>query len=420
MYALVDAVAFYASAEKVFDPSIRKRPVVVLTNNDGCICAVSPEARALNIPKFEPYFKLRHLLNKHNVVVRSSNYELYADLSTRMMEVIGRFSDSQYIYSIDESFLQFTGFAALVKDWHQYGHDIRKAVWREIKLPVGVGFGITPTLAKAANHAAKKLEGYNGVAVIDDIPSAKAILSRMKVTDIWGIGKRLGQKLALMGINDAWTLAKQSPKHMRKQFSVVVERTIEELNGHICLSWDEVKSPKQEIYSTRSFGERVTNINDLKGSLATHCATVGKKLRQQASLTHRVVIFAHSSPYEDNFYKRSYLYDFPVPTNDSRVIANAMNEVLSLLYSEGVRYYKAGVGALELVSERYIQADLFSTSADNKTLMQSMDKINHRFGKGTIKLASEQQSKGWSMRREFLSPRYTTRWSDIPRINCCD
>ncbi|MBU2919132.1 Y-family DNA polymerase [Psychrosphaera sp. F3M07] len=418
MFALVDAVAFYASAEKVFDPSIRKRPVVVLTNNDGCVCAVSPEARKLNVPKFEPYFKLRKFLEQHNVVVRSSNYELYADLSTRMMNVISRFCDNQYIYSIDESFLQFTGFKSIVDDWHTYGQDIRLAVWRETKLPVGVGFGTTPTLSKAANHAAKKLEGYNGVAVIDDDYSANEILAKMEVTDVWGIGGRLGKKLNMMRIYSALDLKKQNPKYMRKQFSVVVERTIEELNGQVCMSWDDVKQPKQEIFSTRSFGERVTDVHDLKSSLSTHCSIVGKKLRHQGSMTKRLMIFAHSSPHEDNFYKRSFLYDFPVPTSDSRVLANAVNEVLPQLFSKGVRFYKAGIGAIELVSEQFMQADLFTPTVDNTKLMNSLDSINKVFGKGTIRLASEQQTKSWEMKRDFLSPRYTTRWSDIPKIHC--
>jgi DNA polymerase V len=414
----VDAVAFYASAEKVFDPSIRKRPVVVLTNNDGCICAVSPEARKLNVPKFEPYFKLRKFLEQHNVVVRSSNYELYADLSTRMMNVISRFCDNQYIYSIDESFLQFTGFKSIIDDWHAYGQDIRLAVWRETKLPVGVGFGTTPTLSKAANHAAKKLEGYNGVAIIDDDYSANEILAKMEVTDVWGIGGRLGKKLNMMRIYSALDLKKQNPKYMRKQFSVVVERTIEELNGQICMSWDDVKQPKQEVFSTRSFGERVTDVHDLKSSLSTHCSIVGKKLRHQGSMTKRLMIFAHSSPHEDNFYKRSFLYDFPVPTSDSRVLANAVNEVLPQLFSKGVRFYKAGIGAIELVPEQLMQADLFTPTLNNTKLMNSLDSINKVFGKGTIRLASEQQAKSWEMKRDFLSPRYTTRWSDIPKIKC--
>lgn len=418
MFALVDAVAFYASAEKVFDPTIRKRPVVVLTNNDGCICAVSPEARALGIPKFEPYFKLKKYLDQHQVVIRSSNYELYADLSSRMMNVIGRYSDNHYVYSIDESFLQFTGFSSIINDWYQYGQDIRLAVWRETKIPVGVGFGITPTLAKAANHAAKKFNDFKGIAVINDMQSAKLILGRMKVTDVWGIGGRLGKKLNSMNIFTAWELAQQCPKNMRKQFSVMVERTVEELNGRVCLSWDEVKQDKQEIYSTRSFGERITSVNDLKASLITHSSIVGKKLRNQASRTKSLVIFAHSSQHEDNFYKRTFLYDFPVPTSDSRILANAVSLVLPKIYSSGIRFYKAGVGAVDLVSEKFIQEDLFTPSSDNKRLMSSMDNINKIFGKGTIRLATEQQTKKWRMKREFLSPRYTTRWSDLPIIQC--
>jgi len=188
MYALVDAVSYYASAEKVFDPLIRNKPVVVLTNNDGCICAVCPIARRLGVPKLKPYFQIKNLLAKHNVVIRSSNYELYADLSEKMMNVIGRFCDDQYIYSIDESFLQLKNYGSLIDDWHEYAHDIRKTVWREVRLPVGVGIGSTPTLAKAANHAAKKLSGYFGVAVIDNEQERKAILARMELTGVWGIG----------------------------------------------------------------------------------------------------------------------------------------------------------------------------------------------------------------------------------------
>lgn len=283
---------------------------------------------------------------------------------------------------------------------------------------MGVGFGITPTLSKAANHAAKKLEGFNGVAVITCNQEAKDILSRMKVTDVWGVGSRLGRRLNMMRIYTAYDLAKQSPKNMRSQFSVVLERTIEELNGNVCLSWDEVKQDKQEIFSTRSFGERVTNIRDLNAALITHSSIVGKKLREQASLTNSLLIFAHSSQHEGNFYKRSFLYDFATPTNDSRVLASAVSEVLPQIYSDDVRFYKAGVGAIDLTSEYFFQSDLFTPNIDNQKLMSSMDNINKIFGKGTIRLASEQQNTRWSMKRNFLSPRYTSRWRDIPIIKC--
>ena len=418
MFALVDAVSFYACAEKVFDPTIRKRPVVALTNNDGCVCAVCPIARKLNIPKFEPYFKLKQQLAKHEVVVRSSNYELYADLSARMMSEISQFSDNHYIYSIDESFLHFDGFGDLVPDWHSYGHQIRRTVWRKIKIPVGVGFGPTATLSKAANHAAKKLPGFDGVAVIHDERSRKQILSMMDVSDVWGVGRRISKKLRVLGIHSALDLANQPAKMMRKQFSVVLERTINELNGTPCLSWDEVKQKKKEVYSTRSFGERITDIHSLKSALSAHCTIVSKKLRNQGSLAKRIVIFAHSSPFEQNHYKRAFIHEFPVASSDSTVFANAVKSVILSINKSGVRFYKCGIGAIELEDEMHHQGDLFNQSQDNPALMKCVDEINNRFGNHTLKIASEKQASSWQMRREFLSPRYTTRWSDIPVIRC--
>ncbi|ATC94272.1 Y-family DNA polymerase [Pseudoalteromonas tunicata] len=418
MYALVDAVSFYASAEKVFDPAIRFKPVVVLTNNDGCICAVCPIAKKLSIPKFQPYFKVKPFLDAHKVVVRSSNYELYADLSERMMTVINRYCDNHYVYSIDESFLQFTGFQNIISDWFTYGKTIRRAVWRETGLPVGVGFGPTPTLAKAANHAAKKLAGFRGVAVINDEQSRKNILSQMSVTDVWGIGSRLGKKLTFLGIHSALDLANQNPKMMRRQFSVVVERTINELNGITCLSWDDVKQNKKEIFSTRSFGERIFDAHTLNAALVTHGSIVAKKLRNQHSLTKKLLIFASSSVHEDNYYKKSILYDFAVPTCDTIVIANAIAEVLPQIFKANTRFYRCGVGAIELADSKFQQKDLFATTTDQPELMKCLDSINKRYGTGTLSLACEKKTQHWQMKRALLSPQYTTRWSDIPVVDC--
>jgi DNA polymerase V len=418
MYALVDAVSFYASAEKVFDPSIRNKPVVVLTNNDGCICAVCPIARRLGIPKFEPYFKVKWLLQKHGVVVRSSNYELYSDLSERMMNVIARYSDNHYVYSIDESFLHFKNYGGLIKDWHQYGHEIRRAIWKETKLPVGVGFGTTSTFAKAANHAAKKLSGYNGVAVIDNAKSSKAILERMDVNEVWGIGRKISKRLKEQGINNAHQLSLQSPKAIRKQFSVVTERTVNELNGVSCLSWDEIKEPKQEIFSTRSFGQRITEIHSLKSALTTHGAIVAKKVRQQSSLVKKLMVFASSSPHDDNYYKQAMVYKFTAATDNSCDIASAINKVLADIYTQGVRFYRCGVGAIELESRAFQQPDLFMPDNSNPVLMKCLDKINNRYGQGTLKLGAEGQVDTWQMKRNFLSPQYTTSWQDIPKIRC--
>ncbi len=418
MYALVDAVSFYASAEKVFDPAIRSKPVVVLTNNDGCVCAICPIARRLNIPKFGPYFKVKHLLEQNNVVIRSSNYELYADLSDKMMNIIARFCDTQHIYSIDESFLHFDGYTSLIKDWHEYGHTIRRTVWRETKLPVGVGFGPTPTLAKAANHAAKKLSGFNGVAVINSEQTRQAILQRMSCEDVWGIGRRLAKKLKIMNIHTAWDLAQQNPRAMRRAFSVVVERTVSELNGITCLNWDDVRQNKREIYSTRSFGERICEPTALKTALINHVTTVANKLRAQHSLTHQLYIFAASGAHENRYYKKSFVYKFPSPTNDTCVMANAVSEVFNKIYQPGIRFYKCGVGAVELISEQFQQNDLFNKSPDNPKLMQCLDTINNRYGKGMLSLASSKLNDRWHMNRDFLSPQYTTRWRDIPKIYC--
>jgi len=417
MFALVDAVAFYASAEKVFDPALRNKPVVVLTNNDGCICAVCPIARKLGVPKFKPYFQMKKFLAQHNVVIKSSNYELYADVSEKMMNVISRYCDNQYIYSIDESFLQFKNYS-FINDWHSYGHEIRRAVWKETKLPVGVGFGTTPTLAKAANHAAKKLNGYNGVAIIDDDHSRKEILSRMSLSDVWGIGSKLSNRLAMLGLKTGWDLANQSPKNMRKQFSVVVERTVNELNGVRCLNWDDVKQDKKEIYSTRSFGQRITEKAELRKALSTHADIITRKARKQNSLIKRVLIFAASSPHDDNYYKRSLTYEFPQATNNTQQINHAISYVLDELFLSGVYYYRCGVGAMELENANFIQPDLFMTQTDKPELMTCYDRINQRYGVGAVQIASQGTQQKWQMRRAFLSPSYTSKWRDIPKILC--
>lgn len=418
MYALVDAVSFYASAEKVFDPSIRNKPVVVLTNNDGCICAVCPIARRLGIPKFTPYFQVKSLLEKHGVIVRSSNYELYADLSDQMMNVISRFCDNQYIYSIDESFLHFKNYESYIKDWHEYGHQIRNAIWKETRLPVGVGFGITPTLSKAANHAAKKLSGFNGVAVISNKTTREEILTRMDVNDVWGIGGKIAKRLKLEGINNAAQLAKQNPKKIRKKFSVVTERTVSELNGVSCLSWDEVRSPKKKIFSTRSFGQRITTKNELRAALVAHVAIVGKKIRKQSSLVKKLMVFASSSPHDELYYKQAVVYPFIIATDNTCEMAEAVSHIIESIYCEGVRFYRCGVGAIELNSKEFIQPDLFIPDHTNGYLMKCLDNINHRYGDGTLKVATEGHNEKWKMRRAFLSPQYTSQWRDIPKIQC--
>jgi DNA polymerase V len=335
-----------------------------------------------------------------------------------MMNVIARYCDNQYVYSIDESFLHFKNYSNVIKDWHQYGHEIRRAIWKETRLPVGVGFGTTSTLAKAANHAAKKLAGYKGVAVINDTQSAKNILEKMHVNDVWGVGKKISQRLIQQNIKTAHQLSMQCPKFMGKQFSVITERTVNELNGVSCLTWDDIKAPKQEIFSTRSFGRRIIDIHSLQAALTTHSTIVAKKVRQQSSLIKKLLIFASSSPHDENYYKQTMVYTFPIATDNSCDIATAVSLMLAEIFISGVQFYRCGVGAIVLESKQYQQADLFLSDSSNPILMNCLDAINHRYGQGTLTLGAEGKSNSWQMKRQFLSPQYTSNWRDIPKINC--
>tara|TARA_R110002167_G_scaffold204404_1_gene408458 strand:+ start:21442 stop:22713 length:1272 start_codon:yes stop_codon:yes gene_type:complete len=422
MYALCDVNSMYASCEKVFDPSIRKRPVVVLTNNDGCICAACGIAKQMGIgKKFVPFFQVREELERAGAVIRSSNYELYSDLSQKLMDTCARFAPHSHVYSIDEIFLCYGRRGSYIppEGWERHAETIRRKVWRDVRLPIGVGLGPTPTLAKAANHAAKRIDGYPGVAVIDGEGTRKDILSKMTVTDVWGIGKRIGARLNGLGIETALQLADVDPGWIRKQFSVLVQSTVYELNGTVKLSWDDVRSPKKEIYSTRSFGERITDIDQLGFALATHAGIGAAKLRKQGSLACAATIFATSSPHDDTgYYRKSVFHRFPTPTSDSREILSACSQAVLEIYRQGVRFYRCGIGLLDLCDQSKVQQDLFTPSQDSPELMSCMDAINARYGRNTVKLAGQGIEHKFTMRREYLSPQYTTRWADIPKIKC--
>jgi DNA polymerase V len=421
MYALCDVNSMYASCEKVFDPGIRNRPVVVLTNNDGCICAACGIAKKMGVgKKFVPYFQVKKELEAAGAVIRSSNYELYADLSQRMMDTCARFAPDINVYSIDECFLYYgKNQSAPPNGWEHLAQSIRKTVWREVRLPICVGVGQSPTLAKAANHAAKKLAHFCGVAVIDHDGARQAILSQMAVTDVWGIGHRLGKRLNFLGVKTAWDLANKSPTQIRKDFSIVVENTVRELNGEVRNSWDNVRASKKEIYSTRSFGQRVTDYEQLRSALASHGEIVAAKLRKQKSLVSSMTLFATSSPHDaEGYFRQSYFHRFTVPTNDTRNIVKVTQHAMCQLFKHGVRYYRCGVGLMDLRSEQLYQFDLFNESTDNPQLMACLDNINARFGRSTVHIAAKGFEQKFAMRRAFLSPQYTTKWHDIPKIIC--
>lgn len=418
MYFLCDASGFYSSAEKVMRPDLRKKPVITLSNNDGCVVAVCPIAKRLGIKKFIPYFQVKDIVRKYGVVVTSSNYELYHSLSTKMMDTISQFADEIYIYSIDELFARFD--TTLSHDsWLELGRDIRRTVWKEVRLPVGAGGGITPTLAKAASHAGKRIEGYNGVAVIDNEQERVDILKQMDVTDVWGIGSRLGKKLNVMGIYSAYQLSQQSPARIRKQFSILVENTVRELNGEVRISWDDVRPDKQQIYSTRTFGKRVTDKGELHQALVGHCESAMGKLRRQKSLTKAITVFAANSPHDDTaYYRKSVYHQFSVPTMDTRIVTNALPAIIDKIFKPGVCFYRCGIGIVEILPAANYQADLFNESKDNEKLMNALDAVNDRFGKSTLQIASKGFTKSHEMKRHFLTKRATTRWSDVPHIKC--
>jgi len=422
MYALCDVSSMYASCEKVFDPKIRKKPVVVLTNNDGCICAVCPVAKKMGLTKmFAPFFQVREQLEEIGAVVRSSNYELYADLSQKMMDVCAKFAPHIHVYSIDECFLYYgkTNRYVPSEGWEAHAMAIRQKVWRSVRLPIGVGIASTPTLAKAANHAAKKIAGFNGVAVIDTQQQRYRVLSQMKVTDVWGIGRRLGKRLNALGIESAWQLANLKRGWARKHFSILVESTIDELNGTVKFNWDEVRSAKREIYSTRSFGQRIYQAKALRNALVFHAQIVAGKLRKQGSLVKSMTIFAASSVHDSaGYYRKSVQHVFCTPTNDTSKIAAVCTASLNALFKQGIGFYRCGVGLVDLVDEHQYQQDLFTPAADSSALMQCIDDINQTFGRDSVFVASRGVKQKFAMRRDYLSPQYTTCWRDLPRIKC--
>jgi DNA polymerase V len=377
-----------------------------------------PIAKRLGvIPKFEPYFKIKHIVKKYNVVVRSSNYTLYGHVSEQMMNVLATFAENTYVYSIDEAFLKFDNYSNIIDDWYTYGHKIRRTVWKNVRLPIGVGFGSTLTLSKCANHASKKLPSADGVAVIDDEVSRKHILKQMCVSDVWGIGRKMTIHLSQLGIKSAWDLSKQNPKNMRRQFSVNIERTVNELNGIPCMTWDDVRSDKKVIFSTRSLGQRISTKEDLRQELVTHAGTVLSKAIRQSSHIAQISVFAANSPFDKQHHTFSQVIGFSVPTGSISLLSSAIDSVLDKIYHHGVQYSRSGVGALQMVNVRNAQHDLFDPIEDT-TLMDCYHGINSKFGKGSIRVGTQIGHRKWEMKREFLSPSYVTEWADIPKINC--
>jgi len=422
MFALVDCNNFYASCERAFNPALRLRPVVVLSNNDGCIIARSEEAKALGIPMGTPEFKCRLLLKQHDVAVFSSNYALYGDMSSRVMTTLAALTPEIEVYSIDEAFLNMSSFSRF--DLPDYARQMRKTVRKHTGIPVCVGMAPTKTLAKIANRLAKKNPHYQGVCVLATAEEILAALLHTKVEDIWGIGRQWSKLLQAKRIETAADLAAASASWIRKHLHIVGARIQAELQGKSCLPMELVRPAKQSICTSRSFGRNVSSLAELQQAVATFAGKCAVKLRKEDSLASMLTVFIATSPFDelDKRYWGTRTAALPHPTQDSIAMLKAAETILAGIFREGKVYKKAGVIVSGIVPRAScsITLSLFAeeapaANARDAKLMQVMDAINQRYGRGTVRLAAE-NAESWKPHQERLSPRYSTRWSDIIQV----
>lgn len=415
MISLVDCNNFYASCERVFQPVLENMPIVVLSNNDGCVIARSNEAKALNIKMGVPYFEIKDLCNKHNIHVCSSNYTLYGSMSKRVMSILGDFAIRQEIYSIDESFLDLTGINNLTA----YAQQIRSKVHKWAGIPVSVGLGQTKVLAKFANHLAKKHKFLNNVCNLDEL-GVNRTNKAMQITDIsevWGVGRRTAEKLKNMGISTVYDLKIANPKQMSKIFNVNLERIIYELNGVKCIDLENSPEPNKQIVCSRSFGQAVNSRDALKSALIYHVEHAGNKMRRQGLFARQMVVFAHTNRFKDNYISSSVNLSFSAALDSFRYISQHLDNALNVIYKPGINYKKAGVIITELKNQDYDGVDLFdNVSIKYDDILPTLENIKRHFGKSSIKLAAANLSNSWQMQQNNISKRYTTNLDEIPIV----
>lgn len=419
--ALVDCNNFYVSCERVFNPKLEGKPVVVLSNNDGCAVARSNEVKALGIKMGQPWFQMEEVARQHGIIALSSNYTLYGDMSARVMSILSQFSDQQEIYSIDECFLGLDGFAPdyLV----EHGQKIRQAVRKQVGIPVCVGIASTKTLAKLANHCAKKgLAGHEGVCDFGRLSEGQLseLFSRIPVEEVWGIGPRITHRLTEMGIETVEALRRSDQERIRQQFSVVAERTVKELNGIPCIELEETGVPRQQIMVSRSFGQPITALGDLSESVASFATSAAEKLRKDRSVASSLCVFIRTNPFkeEDPQYSGSMVVPLAIATDDTTKLVRAALLGLERIYRGGHRYKKSGVLLMGLHSGGSQQDDLFEDPSERTraaNLMAAIDAINRKMGKGAITVAASGIRKNWAMRREKMSGDFTSSWKGIIR-----
>lgn len=417
MIALVDCNNFYASCERLFRPDLKDKPIVVLSNNDGCVIARSNEAKALGIPMGAPAHELINVIKEHDVHVFSSNYALYGDLSQRVMNVLARFAPEIEIYSIDEAFLNLDGVTTPLD---QLGREIRKTVQKLVGIPVSVGFAETKTLAKAANRIAKKFPQLNNVFIIETPEQREKVLRWLAVEDIWGIGRQYSKKMDYYSIKRAWDLTQKSDSFVRKHFTVVGLRTKNELEGKRCFSFDDQPAAKKTIATTRSFGTMLTELADIREAVINHAVSCATKLRRQKSSAAQIMVFITTNGFRTDLpqYSRSSVVTLPTPSNSSSIIAKYAAAVLESIFKPGYHYKKAGVIVMQIIPQNQVQLNLFDTIDIKKEhqLFEVIDRLNNSFGSGTVKLAAQGTGKKWKLKQEKISKKYTTNWDDLLEI----
>ena len=413
--ALVDCNSFYVSCERLFNPKIRNKPVVVLSNNDGCIISRSTEAKALGIKMGEPYFKAKDIIIKNDVQVFSSNYSLYGDLSRRVMRTLKRFNSEIEVYSIDEAFLDLSNFSD--EEVENVGKEIRATVLQWTGIPTSIGIAKTKTLSKVANHIAKKkLSGVTSLIGIEDIDP---ILEKVEINDVWGVGKQLTKFYHKNGIYNAKQLKNKSNTWIKKSSNVLSSRTSMELRGIPCIDLETTTSRRKSCVVSRSFGQRVEKFQELREAVAKYCLNASEKIRSESLIAKSITVFIRTSPFQSRFgyYSNSKTIDFPIATNNSIEIVKAALTSLETIFKNGYRYQKAGV-MLTGLSNSNVGKNLFSSEKDEKinSLMRSIDNTNHRYGRATLSLASAGVHKKWNMRRQHSSKIDTADFHCLPTI----
>jgi len=413
--ALIDCNSFYVSCERLFNPKIRKKPVVVLSNNDGCIISRSNEAKALGIKMGEPYFKEKDIIVKNNVQVFSSNYSLYGDISRRVMRTLKRFNSDIEIYSIDEAFLDLSNFSD--NEIEDIGHEIRSIVLKWTGIPTSIGIAKTKTLSKVANHIAKKKQ--SGVLSLIGVENIDPILEKVEINDVWGVGKQLTKFYHQNGIYNAKQLKNKSNTWIKKSSNVLSSRTAMELRGISCIDIETTSSKRKSCVVSRSFGKRVENFEELKEAIAGYSLNASEKIRSESLVAKSITVFIRTSPFQNRygFYSNSKTIDLPIATNNSIEIVKTALNGLETIFKNGYRYQKAGV-MLSHLSESNNNKNLFSSERDEKinNLMKSIDNTNYRYGRSTLSLASAGVHKRWGSKRQHYSKIDTADFYSLPTI----